>query len=202
MSHSTEFQGAHARNYNRRPSFWYSKSLVDSGRLRLKRGQRLLDVGCGTGTDLEKLFARYGENVELYGAEPSKDMLEQVPQNVAESPHTHLSNTGAGKLPYADDFFDYVTCSLVLHHVPEGDRPQVLRELLRVLKPGGTVLIKEWGQPRSTMGRFIAWFWRNHAYVRKSTADDLPSSLKQAGFRRIEVLSVKRGIMYQLAAIK
>ena len=202
MSHNSEFHGAHARSYGQRPSFWRTKSLVDSRRLQLKPGQRLLDVGCGTGTDLENLFARYGKNVELYGAEPSEDMLKQMRREVVESPNVHLTNATATKLPYADNFFDYVTCSLVLHHVPDGDRQTALKEMHRALKPGGTVLIKEWGQPRSTLGRFIARFWRNHAYVGKSIAHDLQSSLRQAGFKRVEVLSVKRGIMYQLAATK
>lgn len=204
MSHDTdtEFHGEHARNYNKRPSFWYTKSLVDTTRLRLKPGQRLLDVGCGTGTDLEKLRARYGESVELYGVEPSKDMLKQVPQTVVESRNVHFSNATADKLPYADNFFDYVTCSLVLHHLSDDDRQKALKEMHRVLKPDAMVLIKEWGQPRNVFGRFIAWFWRDHAYISQSTSKDLQALLKQAGFKQVEILSVKRGIMYQLSGTK
>lgn len=202
MSHDTEFHGTHARNYNKRPSFWHTKSLVDTTRLQLKPGQSLLDVGCGTGRDMEKLLTRYGEGVELYGLEPSQDMLKQVPQQVTKSRNVRLSNARADKLPYADNFFNYVTCSLVLHHLSDNDRQKALQEMHRVLKPSGTVLIKEWGQPRNVFGRLIAWLWRNHAYVSKNTSADLPSLVKQAGFKQVKILSVKRGIMYQLAATK
>jgi ubiquinone/menaquinone biosynthesis C-methylase UbiE len=202
MPHGTEFHGTHAHNYGKRPSFWNTKSLVDSRPLKLASGQRVLDIGAGTGTDLEKLFARYGEDIELYGVEPSQDMLDQLSHRVATSQHVHLSNASADKLPYEDGFFDYVMCSLVLHHMSETDRQKALQEMYRVLKPGGTVLIKEWGQPQSFLGHFIAWFWRNHAYVSKSTSDDLPSLLKQANFKQVKVLSVKRGVLYQLAATK
>lgn len=202
MPHETEFHGAHAQSYNKRPSFWRSKSLADSTRLQLKSGQRLVDVGCGTGTDLEKLLARYGESVELYGAEPSEDMLKQMPPKVAKSQNVHLARATADNLPYTDNFFDYITCSLVLHHVSDDDRQKALREMRRVLKPGGTVLIKDWGQPRGNFGRVAAWFWRNHAYVSQNTSRDWPALLEQAGFGQVEVLSVRRGIMYQLAATK
>lgn len=202
MADQTEFHGAHARNYNKRPSFWHTKSLVDSTRLQLKPGQRLLDVGCGTGTDLEKLFVRFGEDVELYGVEPSKDMLKQISKTVSESRTVHLSNAKAGKLPYKDNFFDYVTCSLVLHHLSDSDQQKALEEMRRVIKPNGTVLIKEWGRPQNVFGRFIAWFWRNHAYVHKNTSSDLQAQLAEAGFKQVEILSVKRGILYQLSATK
>lgn len=202
MTQHSEFHGTHACNYNKRPSFWQTRSLVDTAQLQLKPKQKLLDIGCGTGTDLEKLFTRYGESVELYGIEPSKDMLKQMSQTVSGSQNVHLSNASADKLPYDDGFFDYVTCSLVLHHLSDNDQQKALQEMHRVLKPGGRVLIKEWGKPRNIFGRFIAWFWRNHAYVYKSTSNDLRSLLKQARFKEVEVLSVKRGIMYQLSGIK
>lgn len=202
MTQHSEFHGAHARNYNKRPSFWQTSSLVDTTLLRLKPKQRLLDVGCGTGTDLEKLFVRYGESVELYGVEPSKDMLQQLSQSVSESQTVYLSNATADKLPYADSFFNYVTCSLVLHHLSDDDQQKALQEMYRVLIPGGRVLVKEWGRPQNISGRLIAWFWRNHAYVHKSTSTDLLLLLKRAGFKDAEVLSVKRGIMYQLSGVK
>src|SRR6185312_5745895 len=199
---SNEFHGTHARNYNKRPSFWHTKSLIDTARLQLKPGQTLLDVGCGTGKDLEKLFARYGEEVKLYGIDNSKDMLLQVPRAVAESPNVRLKDGRADKLPYTDNSFDYVTCSLVLHHLPQSEQQKALQEMCRVLKSGGTVLIQDWGQPRNVFGRLIAWFWRNHAYVHESSSNDWRLVLSQAGFKQIKILSVKRGVMYQLAGVK
>jgi len=197
-----EFHGAQARNYNKRPSFWSSKSLVDSERLQLKPGQRLLDVGCGTGVDLQKLFARYGNGVNLYGVDPSEDMLKQVPEGFAKNKNVHLDRATALELPYSSSYFDFVTCSLVLHHLQEADQQKALQEMRRVLKPGGVVLIKDWGRPRNVFGRFIAWLWHNHAYVSKSASKDWLMALRQAGFKQVEIVSIKRGIMYQLAATK
>ncbi len=202
MPHDGEFQGAHAHRYNQRPSFWRSQSVIDLPQLQLKPGQRLLDVGCGTGTDLGKLFKRYGDTVELYGVDPSGDMLKQMPKQAASSQSIQLEQASATKLPYASDFFDYVTCSLVLHHLPSPDQQKALREMYRVLKPGGVALIKEWGKPKNSFGRIISWLWRNHAYVSKSTSIDFQESLLQTGFKKVEIISIKRVILYRLAATK
>ena len=99
-------------------------------------GWHVLDVGCGTGTGL----VRYAEaGCAVAGVDVSPSMLEKATERLGESADLRL--TDGGPLPFDDDRFDLVMTSFVLHEVEAGKRPAVLAEMVRVLKPGGTVMV-------------------------------------------------------------
>ena len=98
------------------------------------RGKRLLEIGVGLGTDL-KQFGRAG--AECYGADITDTHLELTARNFElEGLHVDLRKADATRLPYPDGFFDCVYSFGVIHHIPDVDA--VVREICRVLKPGGT----------------------------------------------------------------
>lgn len=100
--------------------------LIDDSNLRI------LDVCCGAGLYLSLLKQRVRPQ-NLYGVDISWEMLK-----VSRSQTARLQQSSAYALPFADESFDWVTCSSALHHLE--DLPSVLREIYRVLKPGGRFL--------------------------------------------------------------
>jgi len=99
---------------------------------------RVLEVGVGTGLAL----AGYGRHLEVVGIDLSPDMLEKARERVSTERLDHvtgLHEMDAGDLRFPDDSFDIVTAMFVMTVVPEPER--VMRELARVTRPGGEVLI-------------------------------------------------------------
>jgi len=104
-------------------------------------GQRVLDVGCGTGVVTRELARRVGPSGQVTGVDPSPVFVEVAERLRAEHALDNLTFAvqDGRALPFADGAFDLTTAVTVLCHVPE--RADVLRELARVTRPGGTVLI-------------------------------------------------------------
>lgn len=98
-------------------------------------GRKVLEIGTGLGTDL-KQFARHG--AECYGVDITDRHLELTRLNLAaEGLPVQLVKADATALPFDDESFDCVHSFGVLHHIP--DVEDVLREIRRVLKPGGVL---------------------------------------------------------------
>ena len=105
--------------------------------------QRVLDVGCGTGVITRELARRVGPTGRVTGVDPSPVLIE-VAERLRDDDDLDWSSFGVqdGRaLPFPDGSFDLTTAITVLCHVPE--RAEVLRELARVTRPGGTVLIMD-----------------------------------------------------------
>jgi ubiquinone/menaquinone biosynthesis C-methylase UbiE len=129
------------RNYRRHipDSYWQIKN-VDRRLLDLSSiaGKRVLDVGCGTGIDL--LLCDY------YGGEPvgidiDIKMIKKA-GNIDPSVKPNLLVANAFTLPFRDDIFDIVFSFSVLDHIrPKQSREIAVREMARVTKPGGFVII-------------------------------------------------------------
>ena len=133
-----------------RDPYRYSAALYDAfagrfsnyltrTRIRLAppiRGLRVLDVGCGTGADLMP-YQQAGCSV--HGVDISPAMLEVARRKLGKS--ADLRQSDAGELPFADDFFDLILSTLTLHEMSPEHRPVVLREMIRVLKLHGHLLL-------------------------------------------------------------
>jgi ubiquinone/menaquinone biosynthesis C-methylase UbiE len=101
---------------------------------------RVLELGAGTGLNLE-LYPREGLD-SLTVTEPDPHMFKQLRERAAKvCAGAELIQAGAEELPFEDDTFDTVTVTLVLCTVP--DQAAALREIRRVLKPGGQMLFLE-----------------------------------------------------------
>ena len=119
---------------------------ADYDRLGLRRGDAILDLGCGFGRHAFEA-ARRGANVVALDA--GRDEVEGVAATFAAmldageleagALHTAAVQGDALHLPFPDGVFDRVICSEVLEHIP--DDVGAMRELARVLRPGGTMAI-------------------------------------------------------------
>ena len=123
----------------------------------IERGERVLDVGCGTGV-VAITAALRGASVE--GFDLSPDLLDEARRNAAvcEPSHSVAFHEGdCEALPFADASFDVVVSQFGHMFAP---RPEVaIAEMLRVLKPGGRVAFSTW-QPELLMGRMFDLFAR------------------------------------------
>jgi SAM-dependent methyltransferase len=95
----------------------------------------LLDIGCGTGAFLEKLAPLLGSGV---GVDTSQRMLEHAVERCADAPNVSFAHVSGPQLPFADDSFDVVLSVLSFRYL---DWDPVVREILRVLRPGGELLV-------------------------------------------------------------
>ncbi|MFJ8196811.1 class I SAM-dependent methyltransferase [Streptomyces sp. NPDC096152] len=129
-------------------------------------GDRVLDVGCGTGYLTRRMAARTGPEGEVTGVDPSPTVLAHARRKGGggrdAAPCVYREGI-AEALDLPDASFDTVVTSLMLHHLPEDLRPKALREMRRVLRPGGRLLVVEFRPPRSGVGRHLVLAGLGHA---------------------------------------
>lgn len=104
--------------------------LYDAAEFRLHRGQRVLEIGCGTGCDLLQ-FAKHG--AEAIGIDITPEHLRLARERVGSL--AEVREADATDLPFPNESFDYVYSHGVLHHIEIPRR--VVEEIFRVLKPSG-----------------------------------------------------------------
>ncbi len=104
-------------------------------RLHLEKGMAVLDVCTGTGDLVQYLNERVGSNGHVEGLDFSANMLAQARLRYVEASHITFTQGDALNLPYPDNSFDGVVISFGLRNVT--DIPRALREMYRVIKPGG-----------------------------------------------------------------
>ncbi|HTE57512.1 MAG TPA: methyltransferase domain-containing protein [Verrucomicrobiae bacterium] len=155
--------GRQAKTYDYRGAVWNRIKARHLTLVNPQPGQRVLDVGCGTGRTLQLLSQKCDKGVQLYGLEPSPDMLERARAGLGK--RAQIRQGFAQELPYPTAHFDFVISTQVLHHIPLVGKKEMLSEMHRILKPGGTLVLSDWGKPTTTLGKIIGLLWRNHAYV-------------------------------------
>lgn len=115
--------------------------------LDLSPGQRVLDLACGT-ADMALMIAQRHPQVCVVGLDPSPGMLAIGRDKASRAGATTSMTAGdAQRLPFTDGAFDALTMAFGIRNVP--DRPCALREMARVVRPGGRVAILELSEPQS-----------------------------------------------------
>lgn len=114
--------------------------------LWLQPGARLLDVGCGCGDDLRKLAAGIGPAGWAAGIDRSQSMIAESHKRHAGSDlPIWFAVAEAESIPFSSGYFDMCRADRVMQHLPNPER--ALQEMVRVVKPGGRVLVvdRDWG---------------------------------------------------------
>jgi ubiquinone/menaquinone biosynthesis C-methylase UbiE len=147
-------------------------------------GQRVLDVGCGTGYFARLLAQVVAPEGLVVGIDPSPEMISYASRKAGRARNCRFQVGMAESLDFPAEYFDVVVSSLMLHHLPEDLRVPALREMRRVLRPGGTLLVAEAQVPRHGLGwRLLARIHRYDRMARK--VPHLEPLAAQAGFAEI-----------------
>lgn len=153
----------------------------------LPAGGTVVDVGCGTGT-FGIALAASRPDATVIGVDGDPEILAIARAKPgADSVEWHQGL--AGQLPLADASADVVTMSLVLHHLLPAEKREAMAEARRVLRPGGSFQIADWGRPHDPA--MSAIFFLSQAIdgfdrTADHRAGRLPDYLHEAGFAEVE----------------
>ncbi|MFB4211350.1 demethylmenaquinone methyltransferase [Shouchella sp. JSM 1781072] len=184
-------------------------------RMAVKENSSALDVCCGTADWSIALSEAVGDGGKVVGLDFSENMLlvgkEKVEQQNIKN--VELIQGNAMELPFENDTFDYVTIGFGLRNVP--DYMQVLKEMVRVTKPGGKIVCLETSQPTIPGFKQLYFFYFKHvmplagkvlvkkydeyAWLHESTLqfpdrEKLAKMFQEAGMTGIEVKSYTGGV--------
>ncbi len=118
----------------------YRGLLAASG---VKPGDRVIDVGCGTGYFARLLGTAVGSTGAVVGIDAAPEMVEYAARQAQRLANCDFKEGTAESLPVASGTADVVVSALVLHHLPYEVQSAAASEMRRVLRPGGTALIAD-----------------------------------------------------------
>lgn len=149
---------------------------------KLTDGDRVLDIGCGTGT-LALMLKLQHPHTEVIGLDPDPKALERAKRKAAQGGAAVDFVSGfADSIPYPDASFDRVLSSFILHHLTLDGKRAALADVARVLKPGGALHVVDFlaahDRPRGVFARML------HAddHLTDSGNERTVALLERAGF--------------------
>jgi ubiquinone/menaquinone biosynthesis C-methylase UbiE len=148
----------------------------------IQPGDRVLDLGAGTGELSIALKRRFPAAV-VVGVDPDPKALARARTKAAQAGLAIDFRDGYGDaLPFADASFERVVSSLVLHHLTTEVKEAALREARRVLVPGGTLHVLDFGPARSRLQRALAHLIHSDDDLGDNLSGRIPELVARAGF--------------------
>jgi ubiquinone/menaquinone biosynthesis C-methylase UbiE len=182
-----------------REEFWKRRLIAAAS---LRKGEQVLDLGCGTGT-LTRMLKQQHPGTGVVGLDADPEVLALARKKLA-SAHLEVTLTQghATDLPYPNTSFDCVVSSLLFHHLDEEQTRRAAREVIRVLRPGGRFLVADWGKAETPLMRlafFPIQFLDGFATTQKNVEGALPDLFADAGFKGVETIEVVRTLFGTLS---
>ena len=142
------------------------------GLAQLGLGQRMLDLGCGTGT-LVLMARRRHPDTTVVGVDGDPTILGIARRKAQRAGiPVQLDEGMAYALPYADRSFDAVVSTLTFHHLAPDQQERTLAEVRRVLRPGGRLVIADLSRPHNRLMHLVQ---RLHSRLRLHRHHGAPS---------------------------
>jgi ubiquinone/menaquinone biosynthesis C-methylase UbiE len=175
--------------------------------LALRPGDRVLDIGCGTGTFATTLKQRY-PGVEVTGLDPDPKALARARSKAEQAKVSIGFDQGfADSLEYPAASFDLVFSSFMFHHLEGSTRERTLREVRRVLKPGGSLYLLDFEVSPAGHGLFN--LFHSGQRMRDNTESRILSLMGDAGLSECKKIAIRpvllgfgRAGYYQAAVLR
>ncbi len=146
----------------------------------IKNGQRILDIGSGTGTLLIHIKRLYPD-IEAVGIDPDANALRQAVRKSERAGYSIRFDRGySDNLPYTDTYFDRALSSYVFHHIGAVEKTGMLKEIRRVLKPGGVFHMLDIDFSKENNKQSNGWQEDN-------SGPRVVELLKKSGFKGVEI---------------
>lgn len=157
-----------------------------------QKGSKILDVATGTG---KQAFAFAKKGYEVVGIDLSEAMLK-VAKKKNKFKNARFEVADATNLPFEDDSFDISSVSFALHDMPLSIREKVLKEMLRVTRPEGSIIIADYDLPKKRIGRFLIYHFValfESEYYKNFIKSDFEALLNKNRIEIVEKDTVLRG---------
>ena len=167
----------------------------------LKGGLRVLDIGCGTGT-MAILIKRMHPEAEVVGIDPDPSALAVAERKAKRARLSVEFDRGfADHMPYADASFDRVFSSFMFHHLAADEKTATLREIRRVLKPGGSLHLLDFVREHSVHSKTPAHGQLIHrsGAIAERIENRMTALMDEAGFVDARALSRRKNFFGPIA---
>lgn len=155
------------------------KTLLDQAALQPMH--RVLDIGCGTGT-LATLIKRRYPDATVVGLDPDPKALARARKKAERAGVSIQFDQGfADELPYPDTSFDRVFSSMMFHHLQPEHKEKTLREIKRVLAPGGSLHLLDFSEDEGHSHGLAHWFHSSDR-MKDNSENRILTLMRQAGF--------------------
>jgi len=165
------------------PERKFKSALINQ--MKIQANNKVLDFGCGSLT-LSIMAAQKHADAEFHGVDIDEKILSIAKKKLEKAGLTIQAKLyDGGKLPYPDNYFDKVMSSLVFHHLTLRQKYGALDEILRVLKPSGTVHIADFAKPANVLQRtgfYVVQLLDGFETTQDSVKNVLPNTLRETGF--------------------
>ncbi len=157
---------------------------------QVKPGDCVLEVGCATGTLSLAAKRQAGPNGSVFGIDIIPGMIE-VSRNKAEQAKLDVTFQSGNieDIPFPNEYFDVVMCSFMIFHMSEKVRNKGIKEIYRVLKPQGRLLVLDLALPTQPASRRILKLLLG--FMLKHDLRELQPQMESSGFSQIEISQAK-----------
>jgi len=156
------------------------RQLIDQA--QLQPGQRILEIGCGTG-NLTVLVKTLYPAVEVVGLDPDPKALDRARRKAErQRVSVQLDRGFADELHYTAESYNRVLSAFMFHHLNQDEKKQTLHEVRRVLRPGGSLHVLDFGGAHERSDGFLAHLLHRSEHVRDNSGETILALMREAGF--------------------
>jgi ubiquinone/menaquinone biosynthesis C-methylase UbiE len=173
------------------------RALVDQANLQPQH--RVLEIGCGTG-NVTIFIKQLHPQVDVVGLDPDpKGLARAQRKTVREGLSIRFDRGFADALPYAGASFDRVVSSFMFHHLTLEVKSNTLREALRVLKPGGSLHLLDFGGAGVRADGLLARLLHRSELLQDNAGDRIPTLMREAGFAAATEIAHRKTLFGRIA---
>ena len=161
---------------------------------QIKQGDSVLEIGCATGSLSLAAKRQVGQEGRVFGIDIIPGMIEVSKEKAAQAKMDVSFQVGnIQDIPFPNEYFDEVMCSFMIFHMSEKVRNNGIKEIFRVLKPNGKLLVLDLALPPNKVSRSILKLFLG--FMLKHNLEELKPIMESSGFSQTEISQAKYRVM-------